>query len=166
MTMTTIAPLRGAVTAAEGIRMKTDREVIEGALALVEAGWTQGTYCRDADGAQVQPSVDSAREWVRVRTEHVGAGGYRVRTDPGATPCSFCLQGALRMAADYWHSSQPQEAQAQIDRLECLLLRLANAAAAPGWPSLQAYNDDAHCTQADAVLLLKRSAAHLDAQEP
>ncbi len=46
--MTTIAPLRTV----EGTSMKTDREVIEGALALIEVddGWTQGTYCRDADG--------------------------------------------------------------------------------------------------------------------
>ena len=87
--------------------MKTDREVIEGALALIEAdgGWTQGTYCRDADGTEVHPAVDSPGDWVRVRTEHVGAGGYRVRTEPGATLCSFCLEGALRAAAGYWQGS-------------------------------------------------------------
>jgi hypothetical protein len=163
--MTTIATPRAA--AAEGMRMKTDREVIEGALALIEAdaGWTQGTYCRDADGAEVHPAVDSPGEWVRVHTEHVGAGGYRVRTDPGAIPCSFCLQGALRAAADYWHGGQPHAAHEQVDRLECLLLQLVNSAAAPGWPSLNAYNDDAHTTQADAVLMLKFAAAHLDRQE-
>jgi hypothetical protein len=133
--------------------MKTDREVIEDALALIEAngGWTQGTYCRDADGTEV-------------RTEHVGAGGYRVRTEPGATPCSFCLLGALRTAADYWHGGQPHAAHEQVYRLECLLLRLANSAA-PAWPSVNAYNDDAHTTKADAVLMLKRAATHLDAQE-
>ena len=71
--MTNIATLRG--TAAEGMRMKTDREVIEGALALIEAdgGWAQGTYCRDAEGVEVPPVVDSPGDWVRVRTEHVGA---------------------------------------------------------------------------------------------
>ena len=148
--------------------MKTDREVINGALALLEAdgGWTQGTYCRDADGTQVQPAVDSPGGWVRVRTEHVGAGGYLVRTEPGATPCSFCLEGALRAAAGYWHGGQPYAAHEQVSRLECLLLRLANSAAVPGWANLHAYNDDAHTTQADVVLLLKRAAAHLDAQEP
>ncbi len=163
--MTTIAPLRSA--AAEWLRMKTDREVIEGALTLVEpdAGWTQGTYCRDANGIEVHPAVTSPGEWVRVRTEHVGGGGYRARTEPGATPCRFCLQGALRVAADYWHSGQPRAAHEQVDRLECLLLRLANSASAPGWSSLQAYNDDRHTTQADVVLLLKLAAAHLDAQE-
>ncbi len=147
--------------------MKTDREVIEDALALIEAdgGWTQGTYCRDADGTEVHPAVDSPGDWVRVRTEHVGAGGYRVRTEPAATPCSFCLVGALRTAAGYWHGGQPHAAHEQVYRLECLLLRLANSAAAPAWPSVNAYNDDAHTTKADTVLMLKRAAAHLDAQE-
>lgn len=85
--MTKIASLRPA----EG--MKTDREVLEGALTLVEAnaGWTQGTYCRDADGAEVQPAAGAPGDWVRVRAEHVGGGGYVVRTELGATPCSFCL---------------------------------------------------------------------------
>jgi hypothetical protein len=30
---------------------------------------------------------------------------------------------------------------------------------------VNAYNDDAHTTKADAVLMLKRAATHLDAQE-
>ncbi len=145
----------------------TDRDVIEGALALVEAeaGWTQGTYCRDAGGAEVQACVGSPGEWVRLRTEHVGAGGYRVRAETGATPCSFCLGGALRAAAGYWHAMDSYAAQAQIDRLECLLLQMANSIDVPGWPSLPAYNDDRHTTRADAVLILKRAAAHLDARE-
>jgi hypothetical protein len=165
MTMTTIAPLRGAVTAAEGIRMKTDREVIEGALALVEIadGWTQGTYCRDADGYEVLPAVDSPGEWVRLRTLHVGAGGYRAHTDSGAQPCSFCLQGALRAAAGCWHTGHISPAHEQVDQLEDLLLQLANSVAAPGWASLAAFNDDSRTTQADVVLLLKRAAAHLEA---
>ena len=138
--MPTIAPLRAA--AAERMRMKTDREVIEGALTLIEAdgAWTQGTYYRDADGTEVHPAVDSPSDWVRVRTEHVGAGGYRVRTEQAATPCGFCLERALRVAAGY-------------------------SPAAPGWPSVRAYNDDAHTTKAEAVLMLKRAAAHLEAEE-
>jgi hypothetical protein len=145
----------------------TDREVLDGALALIEAddGWTQGTYYRDADGGEVQPAVNSPGEWVRVRTEHVGAGGYRARTEPGATPCSFCLEGALRAAAGYWHDGRSHASNGQVDRLERLLLQLANSAAAPGWPSVPAFNDDAHTTKADAVLVLKRAAAHLEAQE-
>jgi hypothetical protein len=146
------------------MQMKTDREVIEDALVILEGGgrWTQGTYSRDADGAEVHPVAGSPGEWVRVRTEHVGAGGYVVHTESGATPCSFCLGGALRQAAGYWHARQPQTAQEQVDRLECLLLRLANAVSAVRWPSLQAYNDDSHTSDADAVLLLKRAAVHLD----
>jgi hypothetical protein len=35
----------------------------------------------------------------------------------------------------------------------------------PGWASLAVFNDDARTTQADAVLVFKRAAAHLDAQE-
>lgn len=152
----------------EGVAdINTDREVIEGALALIEAdgGWTQGTYCRDADGTEVHPAVDSPGDWLRVRTEHVGAGGYRVRTEGGATPCSFCLRGALRTVAGYWHGEQPYAAQEQVDRLEWLLLRLANSATAMDWPDLDAYNDAVHTTAADAVLMLKRAAAHLDPQE-
>jgi hypothetical protein len=146
--------------------MNTDRDVIEGALALIEAdgGWTQGTYCRDAEDNEVHPSVDSPGNWVRVRTEHVGAGGYRVYTEPVTAPSSFCLGGALRTAAGYWHSGQPYAAQMQVDRLELLLVRLANSADAMDWPDLDAFNDDVHTTAADAVLTLKRAAVHLDAQ--
>lgn len=146
--------------------MNTDREVIEGALALIEAdgGWTQGAYYRDADGTQVHPAVDSPGNWVRVHTEHVGAGGYRTRTEPVTAPCSFCLGGALRTAAGYWHSGQPYAAQQQVDRLESMLVRLANSADATNWPDLNAFNDDVHTTAADAALLLKHAAAHLDAQ--
>jgi hypothetical protein len=160
--MTTIATLRAS---AQRNSIKTDREVIEDALALIEAdgGWTQGTYCRDADGTEVHPAVDSPGDWVRVRTQHIGGGGYQVRTEPGAVPCSFCLVGALRTAADYWQAGQPYAAHEQVDRLECLLLRLANFAAASRWPSVNAYNDDPHTTKADAVLILKRAAAHFDA---
>ena len=91
--MTTIAPLRATV--AQSMRLKTDREVIEGALALIEAdgGWTQGTYCRDAAGAEVHPAVDSPGEWVRVRTEHVGGGGYVVRTESGAPRAASAWAG-------------------------------------------------------------------------
>ncbi|WP_231744634.1 hypothetical protein [Mycobacterium sp. GA-1199] len=85
-----------------------------------------------------------------------------VRTEPGATPCSFCLGGALRVAAGYWQSTLPYAAQAQIDRLESLLLQIANSVDAPGWLSLQAYNDDAHTTKTDAVLTLKRAATSMD----
>jgi hypothetical protein len=147
--------------------MKTDREVIEGALALIQAdgGWTQGTYCRDADGTQVHPVVDSPGDWVRVRTEHVGAGGYRMRTEPGGTPFSFCLEGALRVAAGYWQGEPPHAAHEQVSRLEYRLLRLANSADAPACPSVRTYNDDAHTTKADVVLMLKRAAADLDAQQ-
>jgi hypothetical protein len=113
----------------------------------------------------VLPAVDAPGEWVRLRTEHVGEGGYRAHTDAGAQPCSFCLQGALRMAAGCWRFGQPNAAHEQVDRLERLLLQLANCTAAPGWASLPAYNDDAHTTKADAVLILKRAAAHIEAQE-
>lgn len=160
--MTKIVP-----PAAQRMTTKSDREVIEGALALIEVGggWTQGTYCRDADGGEVHPAADSPGEWVRTRTEHVGGGGYVVRTESGATPCSFCLGGALRAAACYWQSTYPYAAQAQVDRLESLLLQLANSVDAPGWLSLRAFNDDPHTTKADAVLVLKRAAAHLDTEE-
>ena len=147
--------------------MQTDRDVIEAALALIgtDGGWTQGTYCRDNDGTEMHPAGDSPGGWVRVRTEHVGAGGCVVRTEPGATPCSFCLEGALRTAADSWHDRQPNGAHEQVCRLEYLLLQLANSATARDWPSVHAYNDDAHTTKADVVLMLKRAAAHLDEQE-
>jgi len=150
------------------MNMKTDREIIEGALALIgiDNGWTQGTYCRDAYGYEVLPAVDAPGEWVRFRAEHVGAGGYRAHTDTGAKPCSFCPQGALRAAAGCWRFGQPNAAQEQqIERLEGLLLELANCAAMPGWPSLPAFNDDARTTQADVVLVFKRAAAHLEALE-
>ena len=147
--------------------MKTDREVIESALDLIEVdgGWSQGTYWRDSDGCQLMPTVGIPGEWMRLRTEHIGGGGYRTRSDVGAKPCSFCVQGALRMAAGCWGFGQPDAAHDQIDRLEQLLLETANSTAMPGWPSLPAFNDDSRTTQADVMLVLKRAAAHLEALE-
>lgn len=156
---------RGHTSYFEGMAdMNTDREVLEGALALIEAdgGWTQGAYYRDVDGTQVHPAVDSPGNWVRIRTEHVGAGGYVVHTESVAAPCSFCLGGALRTAAGYWHSGQPYAAQQQVDRLELLLVRVANSADAMDWPDLDAFNDDVHTTAADAALMLKRAASACD----
>lgn len=150
----------------EGMNMKSDQDVIEGALALIELeqGWTQGTYCRDADGYEVLPAVDAPGDWVRLRTQHVGEGGYRALTDAGAKPCSFCVQGALRASAGCWRFGQPTAThELQIDRLESLLLELANSATVPGWASLAAFNDDVRTTQADIVLVLKRAVAHLEA---
>lgn len=146
---------------------KTDRQVLEGAMALIaeEGTWTQGTYCRDADGCQLLPSAEAPGEWLRVRMDPVGNGGYAARTEIGATPFSVCLQGALRIAADYWTTRQPQEIHAQVDRLETLLLELANSAAVPGWPTLDSFNDDARTTKADVVLLLKHAVARLESEE-
>ncbi|WP_326545264.1 hypothetical protein QGN32_15600 [Mycolicibacterium sp. ND9-15] len=148
-------------------RIKNDRQVIQDALTLIEVenGWTQGTYCRDAGGREVHPAAGAPGEWVRVSAHYVGKGGYVVRTESGATPCSYCLGGALRAAAGFWDVAQPYDELDQVERLEYLLLRLANSLAAASWPSLQAYNDDPHTTRADAVLVLKRAVAHLDAQE-
>jgi hypothetical protein len=69
------------------------------------------------------------------------------------------------MSAGCWNFGQPDAAHDQVDRLERLLLQVANTAAAPGWASLPAFNDDAHTTQADVVLILKRAAVHLETQE-
>ncbi|RAV13521.1 hypothetical protein DQP55_10100 [Mycolicibacterium sp. GF69] len=148
-------------------RNSNDLRVIQRTLALIEVenGWTQGTYCRDAEGREVHPAADAPGEWVRVRTQHVGAGGYVASTESGATPCSYCLGGALRAAAGYWKAENPYTALDQVERLESLILRLANSVAASSWQTLQAFNDDPHTTRADAILVLKRTAAHLDAQD-
>lgn len=147
--------------------LRADQKIIEDALNLLQSdcGWTQRTYCRDADGREVQPVIGSPGEWVRVYTQPVGAGGYRVRTEPGAIPCSFCIEGALRAAAGYWTVDQPAAVHEQVDRIESLLLQLANSTAIPGWLDLHAFNDDPRTTQADVVLLLKRAVAHLDEYE-
>ncbi len=49
--------------------MKTDLEVIDGAIELVEAdgGWCQGDWCRNANGETVEASVDSPTGWVEAR---------------------------------------------------------------------------------------------------
>lgn len=147
--------------------MKTDREVIARAMALItpEGAWTQGAYCRDADGRQLLTSAEAPGEWSRVRTDHVGGGGYKARTESGATPSSFCLQGALRTAAGYWMSRQHHEVHEQVHRLEAFLLDLANSVAAPGWPAVDSFNDDARTTKADVVLLLKHALAVLESEE-
>ncbi|UUO02662.1 hypothetical protein M4D79_04570 [Mycolicibacterium novocastrense] len=154
-------------TTNHGTTLKTDQAVIEEALTLIEpdGGWTQRAYCRDIDGYEVQPVVGSRGEWVRVSTQHVGGGGYRVHTERGATPCSFCLEGAVRAAAGYWDTDQPHPVHSQVDRLESLLLELANSTAPYGYSDLHAYNDDPRTTHADVVLLLKRSVAHIDDQQ-
>ncbi|KUI15651.1 hypothetical protein AU192_07255 [Mycobacterium lehmannii] len=147
--------------------INTDREVVEGAMALIAAdgAWTQGTYCRDATGNQVMASVDRPGDWVRVCVDDLGQGGFSARTELGATPYSFCLQGALRTAAGYWMLRDSQAVHEQIERLETLLLELANSVAVPGWPALDAFNDDASTTKTDVVLLLKHAVALLEREE-
>ncbi|MBL3753102.1 hypothetical protein IPW42_26220, partial [Mycobacteroides abscessus subsp. massiliense] len=60
--MTTINP-----QVAQRMTTKTDLEVLEDALALIEVdgGWTQGTYSRDVSGDEVRPSDDSPGQWMR-----------------------------------------------------------------------------------------------------
>lgn len=147
--------------------MKTDREVVEGAMALIAAdgAWTQGTYCRDAGSGLLQASPDVPGEWFHVRMDHLGRGGYSVRTESGAAPFSFCLQGALRTAAGSWYVRGPDAVHEQVRRLETLLLELANSVAVPGWSTLDSFNDDACTTKADVVLLLKHAVALLETEE-
>lgn len=146
---------------------ETDRQVIEAAMALIAppGAWTQGAYCRDADGCQLQASLGAPGEWLRVRMDRLGGGGFAAHTEPGATPFSYCLQGALRTAAGYWDVRQQDEAAEQVDRLEKLLLKLANSVVRPSWPTLDSFNDDARTTKADVVLLLKHAAALLETEE-
>lgn len=156
-----------ATTTGTGARLKSDLEVLEDALILIETGcgWSQGAYCRDAGGYEVQPVIGTPDEWVRVSTDYVGAGGYRARTAPTAKPCSFCLEGAVRTAAGYWSFNQAHPVHEQVHRLEGLLLRLATSAAIPWWPSLHAFNDDPRTTKCDVALLLKHAIAHLGSEE-
>ena len=150
------------------IAMTTDREVIEGALTLIEVdgGWTQGTYCRDAVGFEVQPAADSsgrmdpgahrARRWRRL------CGADAVRSRPVQL---LPRRGAARSSGLLARRGIPTRHKRRS---------IAWSACCCTWPTpstrragraCRPTTTIAHTTDADAVLMLKRAAAHLDAQE-
>lgn len=120
--------------------MKSDIEVIDGAIALVEkdGGWCQGTFCRDKNG------------------EAIGLYGNTIQD-----AVSFCLEGAIRYSAGLhlglgsWLQAHP---------LEVLARQEAFGHDDNGLRLLSRYNDDDHTTQEDAILVLKRVRSRLEEQ--
>jgi hypothetical protein len=74
--------------------MKTDIEVIDGAIKLIEAdgGWCQGVSCKDAAGHHLLPSSRFATRW--------GWDDPEGRLHAGQ-PITFCLEGAIVYAAGW-----------------------------------------------------------------
>lgn len=111
----------------------TKREFIKQMRAIIEAGWTQGAYARNADGQGRGPSADDA--------------------------CQFCILGAWRrincMATD---SQACREAShAVINDLEdAVVARYCE-------PRLGVWNDAPERTQADVLAVIDSVAAKYDA---
>lgn len=157
--------------------MKTDIDVLDGAIELIEAdgGWCQGACCKDAAGHHLLPSSRVATRW-----------GWADPDDPegvhAGQPVTFCLEGAILYAAGWplnWVWGMPAkqarqqvadvvEVKQQIVRLKRLVYRLAveDMCRVPSaWGGLHDFNDDEHTTQEEAVLVLKRARAHIQERE-
>jgi hypothetical protein len=152
--------------------MKTDIEVIDGAIELIEAdgGWCQGVSCKDAAGRHLLPASRVATRWGWADdAESLHAG----------QPVTFCLEGAILYAAGWplnWVWGMPAEqakqqvahtveVKQQIVRLKGLAYRLAlqDTTDIPStWMSLHDFNDDDYTTREDAILVLKRARAHVE----
>jgi hypothetical protein len=150
--------------------MKTDIEVLDGAIELIEAdgGWCQGAPCKDAAGHHLLPASRVTTRWGWVDPEGVHAG----------QPVTFWLEGAILYAAGWplnWVWGMPAEqaqqqvarvveVKQQIVRLKRLAYRLAvqDMTGVPStWGGLHDFNDDEHTTREETVLALKRARAHL-----
>jgi hypothetical protein len=150
--------------------LKTDIEVLDDAIELIEAedGWCQGATCKDAAGHHLFPCTQFATSWGWADAEGLRAG----------QPVTFCLEGAIRMAAGWpvkWVFGTPvvqakqqaahaAELNQQATRLEGLAYRLALAdmTGIPAtWGGLHDINDDDYTTQEEAILVLKRARAAL-----
>ena len=136
--------------------MKSDIEVLDGAIALVEkdGGWCQGAFCVDKDGDPISfPDMATA-----------------------AQPASFCLEGAIGWASGYMQAAAAVEwsrryrnddyplLRKQFERLNDLV-----ATPLPGTTSIQSpgrrpayFNDLPTTTQEDAILALKVARAALE----
>jgi hypothetical protein len=125
--------------------MKTDIEVLDGAIELVEAdgGWCQGISFKDAAAYCLEGAIRQAAGW------------------PVKWIWGQSVVQARRQAA---HTAEVNQ---QVARLEKLVYRLAlvfqyNTGGPPAmWTSLHELNDDDYTTQDEAVLVLKRAHAHL-----
>jgi len=116
--------------------MKTDLEVIDGAIDLVskDGGWCQGTMCRDSAGL---PGPEAEQ------------------------PVSFCLEGAVRYSAtsneSVWIYNRGNQALwDQVERVNEVI------ATACGWDFVRRFNDSKSTTQEDAILALKTARTILE----
>ena len=136
--------------------MKSDIEVIDDAIALVErdGGWCQDAYCRTPDG----------RSWSVMDTLQLHA------------PTSFCLEGAIAYVNGYMTLPRDSNNWARVILpLGKQLRRLNILIAIRGIPEDHStyghaiepreFNDDKTTTQEDAILALKRTRNYLEQQE-
>lgn len=125
--------------------MKTDREVLEGALELVskDGGWCKGAFCRNADGTATD----------------VGTVGVAVNLGEAV---SFCLEGALRQSVGNWWGPVvvSQDISDQVFRLERRVTR-AIMGKRPDHQALCWVNDRVLTSQEEAILALKTAIADL-----
>jgi hypothetical protein len=154
--------------------VKTDMEVLDGAIELIEAdgGWCQGASCKDAAGHHLLPSSRVATRWGWDDADGLHAG----------QPVTFCLAGAIYYAAGWplnWVWGMPAkqakqqvahvvEVKQQAARLASLAYRLAlqDMTDIPStWMRLHDFNDDDYTTREDAILVLKHARAHIEERQ-
>jgi hypothetical protein len=128
--------------------MKTDREVLEGALELIsrDKGWCQGSYCQGVDGSETSV-IDIYK---------IHAGGSAVDR------VSFCLEGAIRYSAGWFDQvklrGEHMNLARQVNRLELLVVDTAHRDGLSDHRlRLSNFNDDEHTSQSDAILALKKT---------
>lgn len=104
-----------------------DREVLRGALTLLEKGWVQGVAARDGNGFAVS-SVDPAA-------------------------CAWCASAAIRVAAGL----TPSETSAQVVRLYTKVLKAAQPHGARMACLITTWNDDPRTSRSDVLGAIRRA---------
>jgi hypothetical protein len=146
--------------------VKTDLEVIDGAIALIDAdgGWCKGSMCRDTTGEAVVPCLASPTGWAFMDG----------RGSPAKTPVTFCLEGALQMAAGCYRVHRkllhrvigdPKTGEQYI-RLNKIVYQAAGEVN-PNYKQwdggrVMHFNDDERTSKEDAILALKTARSYLE----
>jgi hypothetical protein len=125
------------------MKMKSDREVLEGVVELIsqDGAWTKGELCRNSAGYATSLGSEDVVSW--------------------------CLEGAIRHVAGYVIRFRPenrfqrQSLFDQVYRLDKLVLKCSPTCDVPRI-ALYEFNDALDTSQEDAILAVKTAIGTLE----